>query len=802
MAEPAQPEALPSPVPLRPAARPSPTVPLLPTPLTAIVGRAREVDAVQALLMRDDVRLVTLTGPGGVGKSRIAIEAASALAAAFPDGIVLVPLAPLTDPDAVLATIASVLGVRDVGERTTLATLQTALRSRRLLLLLDSFEPVLAAAPALAELLRACPRLKALVTSRARLRIHGERVLPLAPLALPDTADDVPERLLAAPAVALFMERARDLQPDFALTAENSATVGEIVRRLDGLPLAIELAAARLDLFRPAALLARLERRLLLLTGGAHDLPERQQTMRAAIAWSYDLLPPDRQRTFQRLAVCRGSFSVAAAAACAGLDEAATLDELAVLAEQNLVQRVESDGGAPEAGPRFNMLDTIREFAEDQLVACGEDLDVRRRHAAYFLSLAEEAGAELRVASRVDWMARLDREREQLRATLAWTLANEPQWALSIAGTLWIYWYHRGRLSEYQDWAERALAAAPAPSAARARALYAAGQVGIFQGDHQTALARLLEARDLARSLGDSQVNADILFALGVEAEDRGDYDEGHAYLSEALDLFHALEDHTWVALLTYHLSVVAYGRGELVAARAMIDEALRLATNDGDGFVEIICLAFLALMQTDAGEHVAAASALVRCLEADLASDYPEVVASDLAIAASLASARDEPALAVRLFAAAASLNEAFGVAVPLPERDRFDGALASAHATLGANGFAAAHEAGRAILPRQATEEAMAFLRRVAGGEADRSLVAGRVGETLAGSPPKPDLTARELEVLRLLASGHTNPEIASALYISPGTVRIHVSHILAKLDARTRTEAAANARRRGLL
>lgn len=806
MAEPAQPDAPHAPVPLRPAPQSPVLAPSLPHPLTALIGREREVETVQDLLLRDDVRLVTLTGPGGVGKSRVAIAAATALEHVFPDGVVFVSLAALRDPDAVLATLASALAVPERGERTTLATLQSALRSRQLLLLLDSFETVLAAAPALAELLEACPAVTALVTSRARLRLRGERVLPIAPLALPEREDAAPEQLLASPAVALFVERAHDLRPAFALMAENAAAVGEAVRRLEGLPLAIELAAARLELFGPAALLARLERRLPLLTGGAHDLPERQRTMQAAIAWSYDLLPVERQRTFRRLAVCRGSFSLATAAACAELEERMALEELAALAEQSLVRRVDGDDAA-EAMPRFVMLDTIREFAEDQLVASGEEDQVRRRHAHAILELAENAAGTERGRHLTTAFVRLDAEhdrlldaeQDQLREALRWAIANEPATGLRIAATLVRYLYFHWHVGESRSWFERVLAASPWPSVERAKVLYGAGFAASYQGDHDRAVACLEEALHLARAFAEPVVIADTLFALGTDGEDQGDYERGRAHLSEALNHFRQADDRTAVTLTQYHLGVVAYGRGDHDAARDMLEEACDLAAAQENDAIAIAPVWYLALIAIDAGDAATAARALLRCLASEHTLAQPEGISRVLSILAVLASACGEPLLAARLLGAAAAAADDIGYVAALPERARFERAQQAVSTALGAEAFAAALSAGRALSTPQAIEEATALAQ---GLIASAPRPSRTVTDPLPDFAPAFTLTTREVEVLRLLADGQTNPEIAQTLFISPGTVRIHVSHILAKLDTRTRTEAAATARRLGLL
>jgi non-specific serine/threonine protein kinase len=569
------------------------------------------------------------------------------------------------------------------------------------------------------------------------------------------------------------------------------------VRRLDGLPLAIELAAARLDVFSPSALLERLDRRLPLLTGGAHDLPERHRTMQATIAWSYHLLPVDRQRTFRRLAVCRGGITVAAAAACTDLDETVALDELAALAEQSLMQRVDR---AREALPRFVMLDTMREFAEEQLKASGEEDQIRERHATFILALAEAAKIDLPGPHLLAELERIDADQDQIRAAMQWTMAAKPELGFRIVFALYRYWYQRGGLGEIRDWLERALTASSSPGPERAQALFCAGHATLYHGDPERAVVYLEEGLKLARSYGNAILSANILFVLGTEAEDRGDYPRAREHLSEALDAFLQADDRFATILTRCHLGLVAYSDGDHGAARVILKEALRLASEFGDDYAANVAVAYLALVAADTGEHVEAASALLDCLEASLALGHQESVSRVLAILATLASVRNEPLLAALLFGAARAVAEAIGYVVALPERARFERAHDAASGCVGTAVFEAAFAAGQANSLNQATEEAMHFARGIIS--ADPALPVPPAADV----PPEPlsasGMTAREFEVLRLLAAGQTNPEIARALFISPATVRVHVSHILEKLDARTRTEAAAAAHRRGLV
>ncbi len=620
--------SLPAPLPANRA-----TLTNLPVPLTPLIDRVKELATLQDLLRAADVRLVTLTGTAGVGKTRLAIQAASHLLNEFDQGVFFVNLAPLPSSRLVVSTMAQTLDIQEQGGQSLLERLKVGLRDRRVLLVLDNFEHVIDAASVLADLLVAAPQVKMLITSRMPLRVRGEREVGVHPLPYPPHGPTMSsERLSQYEAVQLFIQRALEVKPDFQVTNANAPAVAEICSRLDGLPLAIELAAARVRLLSPEALLTRLAQRLKYLIGGARDLPQRQQTLRATLDWSYNLLDKDEQTLFRRLAVFVGGGTLEAIETVCGSARTSTLaplsrdplDLVSSLVEKNLVRVYEQGGEA-----RFTMLQTVLEYATEQLAASGERETIFGRHSQFYLALVQQAEPELQGPHQGTLLSCLEAERDNLRSALAWSLGDRghADTALKLAAALVLFWYARGPCSEGQAWLESALAQAPTASVeARAKAHSAAGTLAYHQGDyaratdfHQVALALYREccnsrgevfslsnlgyqaraqgklelatglfeqALGLFRELGDKRGVAEQLLCLGEVARSQSRDEEAARLYVESLEHYQALNDTASCGGILHNLGHIALHQGDTQEARRYFVEGLNLACASGNRLI------------------------------------------------------------------------------------------------------------------------------------------------------------------------------------------------------------------------
>ena len=559
----------------------------IPAPPTKLIGREREVSMIAQHLRRQEVRLATLTGPGGAGKTRLGIQVASELRGHFAGGVYFVSLAAIHDAAWVIPAIAQTLGVRDHGGQALFTRLVDALQPHPTLLFLDNFEQVVGAASQVADLLAACPQLKVLVTSREVLRVRAEHELAVPPLALPDSAHLLDLTALARlPSVALFLERAQAVAPAFQLTTANARAVAEICAQLDGLPLAIELAAAHLKLLSPQSLLERLGRRLVVLTGGARDAPLRHQTLRNTIAWSYQLLDAWEQRLFRWLSVFVGGCALQTAeAVCsrAGHREAEVREGIAALIDKSFLQRMASVEDV-DAGPYLIMLETIREYGQEALAANGETARARQAHAEYFCRLAEEAAAALQGPQLVAWLERLERAHDNMRAALRWTLeSGEIETALRLSTALERFWVIRGHRHEGLAFLERALAEralaerADVAPAVRAKALLAAARLAIVQSRYERGEALAQECLSLFRQLGDERGIALTLDRLGMAAWRQGHFAAARGLMQEALALFRAQRDHSRVGWSLFTLGLLHTKQGEYSRAGVLFEESVAL---------------------------------------------------------------------------------------------------------------------------------------------------------------------------------------------------------------------------------
>jgi predicted ATPase/class 3 adenylate cyclase len=673
----------------------------LPVQPTALIGREREAAAAAALLRQADVRLLTFTGPGGTGKTRLSLQVAADLLDDFADGVFFVPLAPISDPALVASTIAGVLGVKEAPGQALDAGLKAFVHDKQLLLVLDNFEQVVPAAPLVAAMLAGSPGLKALVTSREVLRVYGERDFPVPPLALPDPHRLPPlEQLTQYEAVRLFITRAQAVKADFQVTNDNAPAVAEICARLDGLPLAIELAAARSRLLPPQALLTRLTSRLKLLTGGGRDLPARQQTLRGAVDWSYDLLEPGEQALFARLALFVGGCTFEAAEAvcnAAGDLEVDVLDGLAALVDKSLLRQSED----AEGEPCFLMLETIREYALERLDATGYAPSGRPAHAAYYLTLAEQAASELQGPEQARWMARLEREHDNLRAALAWALdQGDAEIGVRMGAALWSFWLTHGYLSEGRRRLDAALAQSAAlPPALRALALRGAGILAAEQGDYARAQAVFEEILAMSRELGDRRLTATALNSLGMVAMNTADYARARDFYEQGLALRRELHDAYGEAVVLNNLGSVAQYLGDFAEATRFYEASLVLARQMGDQMgiaATLINLGEVALEQGRYGEADA--------LHHESLKLYQEVgdlhgILLCLERLAAVAGAHGDGARAARLLGAAEALRESMGTQVHPSNLPGYERMVATARALVDGATWTAEWAAGRAL-------------------------------------------------------------------------------------------------------
>jgi predicted ATPase/DNA-binding CsgD family transcriptional regulator len=778
----------------------SPTLGALPSTVLSdpapLIGREHELEAIRAHLLGESVRLVTLTGPGGIGKTRLALAAARYVEPAFPDGVWFVDLAPLHDPAEIDAAMGQALRLEEAapalspGERVA-----AYLRDRHLLLILDNFEHLLPAAARVAALLAAAPALKVLVTSREPLKLRLEHRLPVPGLALPDLRTPDPAAMMEAPAAVLFLEHARRIRPDFVLTPVDARALAALLHRLDGLPLAIRIVAARSHVLSPTAMLSRVHGQALLSTEEARDVPGRHHTLRDAMDWSYGLLSGSEQAAFKQLGVFVGGWTLEGAEAVVQAPDPAapTWAILGVLVDKSLVQ---ADALAGD-DRRYRMLQAVREHALARLAESGELDPARDRHARHYLALAEQAAAAGWGRGEEAWSRQLEAEHENLRAALRWAAERrDGELSLRLAGALGDFWVVRGYLREGRRWLEegRALGAEAAPSF-RAKALVSEGNLARLMGDYPQARALLEDALALAEPLGDPALTASVLARLGTIVALQGDAREARVLLERSL----ALRREAWRDVV---IALLGLGRAfvlleDLERAEATVTEGLNLARSMGSPYMMAFALIHLALLKLRRRDYTAAAGLASETLRLARAREYRRGITHVVGIAALVSGHHGDLDRAVRLLAAVDSLSEWTGeVATPMYHDPAAYAALhARARQQMGEAAYRAAVAEARAMSVDEVADLAQACL--------DPRAPRGRETAAAAGAPPpRLLLSDRERAVLRFVSEGLPNKQIATALAIGERTVKSHVASAMNKLGADNRAHAAVAAIRRGLL